>query len=182
MSADSPPIEYGLCMCGCGQQTAISNQTRPEYGWVKGHPKRYILGHATRLSPVEYIEQDCGYATPCWVWQRAKRREGYGIVTSETGVSVNAHVLYYERAKGQRPAGMQIDHLCRNRACVNPDHLEAVTPAENAQRGAAAKLTPEKVRDIRKSKASIVSLTKKYGVSQTTIYNVMRGRTWVGVI
>lgn len=61
-------IEYGFCQCGCGERTTIHN----------GHPRRYIHNHHTRLSPVEYVEQDCGYKTPCWIWQRSINADGYG--------------------------------------------------------------------------------------------------------
>lgn len=74
----------------------------------------------------------------CWTWTGATTRNGYGkIGCGSTGQDPMRYVhrLSYELNIGPIPAGLVIDHLCRNRLCVNPAHLEAVTIGENVLRG-----------------------------------------------
>ncbi len=70
----------------------------------------------------------------CWVWTAGRNIHGYGKM-SVVGQQLAAHRVSYEHHVGPIPAGLQLDHLCRNRACINPDHLEPVTERENILRG-----------------------------------------------
>jgi hypothetical protein len=70
----------------------------------------------------------------CWVWTRSDNGHGYGVMESKDGDRM-AHRMSWEILVGPIPEGLTLDHLCRNRRCVNPDHLEPVTRGENVLRG-----------------------------------------------
>lgn len=74
---------------------------------------------------------------PCWEWTAATMKQnGYGVFNrGRSDGTVLAHRFSYELLVGPIPDGLQLDHLCRNRICVNPDHLEPVTQRENLLRG-----------------------------------------------
>lgn len=74
----------------------------------------------------------------CWFWIGTKNPDGYGQLTVSKYGTQSAHRWAYEYLKGPIPDGLCIDHLCRLRNCVNPDHLEPVTPSENSRRGMGA--------------------------------------------
>lgn len=88
-----------------------------------------------RLSTVEkfwaHVAKD---PLGCWMWNGAKSRNGYGQFRTAKDVLHYAHRYAYEQLVGPIPDGLQLDHLCKARACVRPDHLEPVTQVENIRR------------------------------------------------
>ena len=187
-STTQGPNPSGLCLCGCGGTTPIAARSSTRLGHVKGQPTRYINGHSwrgkTRKSGPEYVEQERGYSTPCWVWVRGKKSSGYGYLTEQSGDERRAHVAYWERANGPVPPGCELDHLCRNRLCLRPSHLEAVPHSKNCRRGLGARLAESDIPEIRSRLASgesQSSIGNRFGVTQGCISSILRGRTWVGV-
>lgn len=90
------------------------------------------------LSPLMARVQKRVEIGDCWVWTGAiDKASGYGRI-QEDGSTKYVHRSVYEELVGLIPTWMQLDHLCRNRACCNPDHLEVVSPAENTARSARA--------------------------------------------
>lgn len=171
----------GYCQCGCGEKTRMAPQTSKEKGWVAGEPVRYVRGHGNRGRKLrkgpDYILNP---ATGCWEWQHSTV-SGYGYAAFD-GIRRLAHRYFYEEEVGPVPTGMELDHLCRNRACVNPDHLEIVTRAENTQRGDATKLSPElvhKIRHIWQDSAS--EIARRLGVSKSAVVHARAGHTWKNI-
>lgn len=71
----------------------------------------------------------------CWLWIAATDTHGYGVIRSNY-ILMKAHRAVYEFYVGPIPSGLDLDHLCRNRSCVRPDHMEPVTRQTNIRRGA----------------------------------------------
>lgn len=130
--------------------------------------------------PGDYVEEDRGYSTPCWIWQKAKNHLGYGQTTSNYR-QWPAHRFYYVCLFGPVSDDLPLDHLCRVRACVNPDHLEPVSTAENTRRGSSAKITAAKAVEIRSRIASgerQVDLAREFAISPQLVCDIKRGRKW----
>lgn len=136
-----------------------------------------------------HVEPNSG----CWLWLGADNGCGYGKFRGRY-----AHRISFELAKGNIPARMHLDHKCRVRCCVNPDHLEPVTNAENARRGIVghhmkyggaprgakhrmARVNEDTVRLIRTQYAqgkSQYALARELGISQPTVSQIVLRKTW----
>lgn len=98
------------------------------------------LIHDGRLSRFRIVEPAIRFWTKvaftpsCWLW-RGYTRKGYGTFVPRVGQKMPAHRFAYEFCVARIPTGLTLDHLCRVRSCVNPDHLEPVTNRENVLRG-----------------------------------------------
>jgi hypothetical protein len=137
-----------------------------------------VFGHHKRLRSYYTLEGEC------WIWNGRLNRGAYGDVKRTVDGRtrhIKAHRWIYTQLVGPIPEGMQLDHLCRNRACVNPDHLEPVTNFENAIRGdAARKLSLEAALDVHRLRgvASGPEVARRFGLSHRTVYLIWRGERY----
>lgn len=128
-----------FCACGCGLTVSDRNGSK----WRRGHNTK--VG-----SPLErFLAKICIKPNGCWEWLGGHAKAGYALLDIESDGSwkpVAAHRFSYETFVGPIPDGKELDHLCRNRGCVNPDHLEPVIHKVNVRRGLAGISTGEQMK------------------------------------
>lgn len=104
--------------------------------------------------------------TGCWLWTGADNGAGYGTLTFGHSKRAYAHRVSYEHFVGPIPDGLQLDHKCRVPCCVNPDHLEPVSNAENTRRGALSALRPPRETCKRGHKLALTAYVDSQGHTQ----------------
>lgn len=98
--------------------------------YVRGPAPERFWPKVDKDGPVPEHRPDLG---PCWVWVAGGWKRGYGCFYHDNRMT-RAHCFAYELLVGPVPDGLELDHLCRNKGCVNPTHLEPVTHDENIKR------------------------------------------------
>jgi len=132
--------------------------------------------------------------TGCWLWQGALDIDGYAVkrlTVDGRPILRRAHIWYYEMWHGEVPPGMVVRHRCDVRRCVNPQHLQLGTVADNVRDtvtrgrmyrgGSTRKLTAEIAAQIRAdlaAGASKVQLSRRHGVSRRTIREIELRQIW----
>lgn len=146
---------------------------------------------------IERFEASFRRTETCWLWTKGLNSNGYGSFHKDSAhPNMGAHRFAYETYIGPIPDGLLVCHTCDVRNCVNPSHLYAGTEADNSRdmesrgrgnhpkgmRMAAAKLTDDDVREIRRAYAaggiSQQALADQYGVAQHAVSRIVRGLSW----
>lgn len=146
-------------------------------------PMRKILASVLDLIPPPNLRYRVDEATGCHIlWLGTLNEHGYAVIGTNRHGTFRAHRVAWEPRHGSVPAGRQLDHVCRNRACITPDHLEPITNAENSRRGARAERSWDEVRAIRRLYAETHRpprrLAEQFGVSTCTVSKIMNRLVW----
>lgn len=163
-------IPEGFCQCGCGAPTNRIKRAGKPFA-------RYRAGHQHRKSDARSFVHP---VTNCHIWLGAKTPAGYGRTTNE-GKEVYVHRMAYEMVHGPIPPGYEIDHLCRNPSCFNPNHLEAVTHAENVRRSKNTILVASNIMAIKSSDEPQTVLAERYGIDASMISHIRSGKKWCDI-
>lgn len=119
------PKRRGMCEMHARREGNHGETTEPRF--------RRFWAQVDKDGPLSEKRPDLG---PCWVWTGCVHEAtGYGLFGSSSSGTRLVHRIAYQYAVGPIPKGMHLDHLCRRRICLRPDHLEPVTPRENIRRG-----------------------------------------------
>jgi hypothetical protein len=141
------------------------------------------------VDPIERFWLRVEKTESCWNWLGSTEKDGYGRLDIKYK-HYRAHVFSWTLHNGPVPDGLFICHKCNNRRCVNPDHLYAGTPKENAidtmrsgncavgEGNGNSQLNETSVKAILNDERPYGKIAKDYGTTETTIYNIKNRKTW----
>jgi predicted XRE-type DNA-binding protein len=169
-----------ICGCGC-LQPIFEGDYLGSQGW--------LFNHSRRDGSPSYLIQDMGYKTPCWMWQGCLNKWGYAKI-KRRGKTQGGHRLFYRAyidpsLPDSRAGSDGLDHLCRIRKCVRPDHVEPVTCVENIRRGLVHALADPDIRSIAERYErgeSQRQIAISLGVHQPEISRILNGLRWRGQV
>lgn len=120
-----------IAICSMAKKLGLTNRYRPTGNYKE---ERYIVDEITN----------------CWNWLLALSNKGYAVEGGSSTVGTRlVHIKYYEEKFGKVPVGLVLDHKCKNKKCVNPDHQEPVTHQENIRRAEInSKFKSDEIRRI----------------------------------
>jgi len=174
-----------FCECGCGEQTKQVRWADKARGLKNGDYQPFVRGHHRRVTAEYKVSYIVDEITGCWNWAgNIHKVTGYGScrrVSRHGSRCPTPHHYYYEQHREAVPKGLELDHTCKNKSCVNPDHLEVVTTTVNMRRRTFCKLDMEKAREIRAKYlggTTKAALSREYGVAFMSITYIIRTETW----
>ena len=187
-------IEFGYCLCGCGQKTNLAPYSSIRLGWIKNEPIRFIYGHNRGRPPKERFLEKIYKKEPgdCWIWTGVKSPKGYGQI-GVGGKMQRAHRFAWEMTNGPIPDDLCVLHKCDNPSCVRASHLFLGTNKDNTddmiQKGRSAKghknghakLCDQdilRIRELCASGMTQTSVAALYGVRQGAISRIINGERW----
>ncbi len=159
----------------------------------KGIYKR-LAGTRHSIPLIERFEKNIERITECgcWIWMLHCSPKGYGRITPKSHVSTTAHRISWNIFNGEIPVGMCVLHRCDTPSCVNPHHLFLGTYTDNnidrvikkrsrnlhGDSSPLSKVTAKQVVEMRASKNSQLSLSKKYSLSTTEVCRIINRKVW----
>jgi len=167
--------------------TRLVSMLDRDYKSIQTRARRLGLTNPTRVGYRKGSRWTVDPKTGCWNWNLALSESGYAMCSSERAKygTIRAHRQNYIEKYGKIPDGLQLDHLCRNRRCVNPDHLEPVTSKENTHRGDGVKVNDKIVNEIRKMKnkrdsgeLTYAQIGAMFSIGASAVFKILQNLTW----